>query len=64
LEIGQQFSDWIKNRIEKYGFEEGRDYHKLDFIKLGNQKTHGGDRRSVDYLLIFSAAKKLRRRAV
>lgn len=25
LESGQEFSPWIKNRIEKYGFIEGED---------------------------------------
>ena len=26
LQSSQQFSDWIKNRIEKYGFVENQDY--------------------------------------
>lgn len=26
LESKQKFADWIKNRIEKYGFEENKDY--------------------------------------
>ena len=36
LESKQRFADWIKNRIEKYDFEENKDYHKLYFDVLGN----------------------------
>ena len=36
LDSKQQFSDWIKNRIEKYEFVEGKDYQKLYFDYKGN----------------------------
>ena len=36
LESKQKFADWIKNRIEKYDFEENKDYHKLYFDVEGN----------------------------
>jgi phage anti-repressor protein len=36
LEVGRDFSSWIKGRIEEYGFAEGEDYH-LDSPNLGNQ---------------------------
>lgn len=36
LESKQRFADWIKNRIEKYDFEENKDYYKLYFDVLGN----------------------------
>lgn len=36
LENKQHFADWIKSRIEKYDFEENRDYHKLYFDVVGN----------------------------
>ncbi|MDR2052471.1 MAG: antA/AntB antirepressor family protein [Treponema sp.] len=26
LEVGRDFSNWIKDRIEKYGFLEGEDF--------------------------------------
>ena len=26
LKVKSRFNDWIKNRINKYGFEEGYDY--------------------------------------
>lgn len=38
LESGQDFSDWIKNRIEKYGFTEGEDFS----INLGKTSRRGG----------------------
>jgi anti-repressor protein len=59
LGIGRDFSTWIKDRIEKYGFLEGRDYQKLDSPELGNQAGWGGDRRSVNYLLTLSTAKEI-----
>lgn len=37
LESKQRFSDWIKNRIEKYNFIEGQDFQKLYFDVEGNQ---------------------------
>jgi phage anti-repressor protein len=30
LEVGRDFSTWIKDRIEKYGFVEGEDYRKWE----------------------------------
>jgi len=32
LESKQDFSNWIKNRIKKYGFIEGQDYVNNKFI--------------------------------
>lgn len=32
LEIGKDFSTWIKDKINKYGFEEGLDFSPI----LGN----------------------------
>ena len=32
LESKQDFSNWIKNRIEKYDFEEGVDYQSFNNI--------------------------------
>lgn len=57
LEVGKDFSTWIKDRIEKYGFVENVDYAKIDSPKSGNQK--GGDRRSVEYHISLSMAKEL-----
>lgn len=30
LQVGSQFSHWINGRIEKYGFEEGKDFTKVE----------------------------------
>ena len=57
LEVGKDFSNWIKDRIEKYGFVENIDYVKIDSPKLANQR--GGDRRSIDYYISLSMGKEL-----
>lgn len=57
LEVGKDFSNWIKDRIEKYGFEEDVDFVKIDSPKLANQR--GGDRRSIEYHISLSMAKEL-----
>lgn len=37
LESKQEFANWIRNRIEKYGFVENQDYEVFDkFIKKPN----------------------------
>ncbi|MCP1316865.1 antA/AntB antirepressor family protein [Halomonas sp. 707B3] len=54
------FRDWIRRRIEEYGFVEGQDFTKLDRANLRDQdSTHGGDRRSVDYTISLDMAKQL-----
>ena len=52
LEAKKQFSDWIKHRIQKYGFIEGVDY--VSFSLIGE---NGG--RSIEYALSISCAKEL-----
>lgn len=54
LESGQDFSDWIKNRIEKYGFIEGEDFS----INFGKTSRRGG-RPATDYHLTLDMAKEL-----
>ena len=57
LEVGKDFSTWIKNRIEQYGFIENIDYvvfpnsmeNAFDSPIRGNQTSgRGGDRRSIE----------------
>lgn len=43
LDVGKDFSTWIKDRIKKYDFIEGVDFAKIDSPVSGNQR--GGDRR-------------------
>ena len=50
----QDFSDWIKNRIKKYGFEDGKDYS----IKLWNNTGLRGKPKK-EYALTLNMAKEL-----
>lgn len=55
LESGQEFANWIKNRIEQYGFTDGEDY----LIKLSNRSDGRGGKRRTDYHLTLDMAKEL-----
>lgn len=59
LEVGRDFSNWIKDRIEQYNFVEGEDYL---LTKFGEQVPHQGGMRTVekiDYHLTLDMAKEL-----
>jgi anti-repressor protein len=56
LEVSRDFSTWIKERLEKYGFREGVDF-KTWSPDLGSEK-HGGQNK-IDYLLSVSTAKEI-----
>ena len=51
LESKQEFADWIKNRIEKYGFIENQDF----LITLS--KAPNGGRPSQEYFITLDMAK-------
>jgi anti-repressor protein len=67
LAVGRDFSTWVKDRIEQYGFAEGEDFSTVlgnkgtfDSPNRGNQNVgRGGDRRSIDYHLTLDTAKEL-----
>lgn len=71
LGVGNDFSTWIKLRIDEYGFVLGADYAVFDSPDFRNQSAkndqvesgwvtkRGGDRRSKDYGLSLSMAKEL-----
>lgn len=59
LHVGRDFSDWIKRRIQNYGFEEGTDFTVFDSTITGNQRKRGGDRKTVEYFLTIDMAKEL-----
>ena len=52
LGVGRDFSNWIKERIEKYGFVEGKDF-------TPNSAKSNGGRPLIEYLVTVSMAKEL-----
>ncbi len=58
LEIGRDFTTWIKSRIEQYNFEEN-----IDFIPVENFPQNGGKigkgRPQSDYILKLDMAKEI-----
>jgi phage anti-repressor protein len=60
LEVGKDFSTWIKGRIEDFEYQQGRDFIVITGSpNLGNQNGRGGDRRSIEYHLTLDMAKEL-----
>jgi anti-repressor protein len=55
IESKQQFSDWIKNRIEKYDFIENQDY----IIIHNSMKNSEAGRPAIDYILRLDVAKEI-----
>ena len=59
MHVGRNFSNWIKGRIQKYGFVANEDYL---LAKSGEQVPHQGGTRTVeriDYHLTLDMAKEL-----
>ena len=54
LEIGKDFSTWFKDRVEKYGFEEG-----LDFSPILGKTTESTGRPRKEYVVKLDMAKEL-----
>ena len=68
LQVGKDFSTWIKNRIDKYDFIEGKDFQTLYLDYQGNllniRLTQNGDSENqqvskIEYALSISMAKEL-----
>ena len=60
LEVGRDFSTWIKGRISKYGLIENKDFQRVSMIpQTGGIKNKGGDVKSVDYILPIKTAYSL-----
>jgi len=55
LGVGKDFSTWIKDRFEKYGFEEGKSYSPI----LGNRSDGLPGKPKQEYLLTISTAKEI-----
>ena len=60
LEVKSKFADWIKNRINKYGFEKDEDYTCLS-KNLETQRANGqnGIAKEIDYIITTDMAKEL-----
>ena len=56
LESGWRFADWIKERIEKYGFIDDEDY--TSFQEILKRESGGGTTRT-EYLLTLDTAKEI-----
>lgn len=56
LESKKDFSSWMKDRIERYGFIENQDYCLL--TEIGEQKGRGGHNK-IEYILTVDVAKEL-----
>lgn len=57
LEVGKDFSSWIKNRIEQYGFVDG-----VDFVSMEAAPKNGGAGNrgfKVEYYIAIDMAKEL-----
>ncbi|WP_069649667.1 antA/AntB antirepressor family protein [Caloranaerobacter ferrireducens] len=52
LEVKSKFADWIKNRIDKYGFIEN-----LDYVTVSKILENGG--RTKEYILKIDTAKEI-----
>lgn len=64
LEVGRDFTNWIKGRINEYGFVEGEDYLILntggqDFSPNLAKNHRGRGRPGSDYYLTLDMAKEL-----
>lgn len=63
LGVKRDFSTWIKDRIEEYGFIEGQDYifdESRFSPNLGKtSKCSKGGRPTIEYLLTIDMAKEL-----
>ena len=55
LESKQDFSTWIKNRVEQYDFVENADYLLHKFM----EQTPSGAKHKIDYYITLDMAKEL-----
>lgn len=56
LGSNRQFANWIKDRLDKYGFTDGEDYTSFnEIVKRGN----GGSTTRMEYLLTLDVAKEI-----
>ncbi|MGK9453195.1 antA/AntB antirepressor family protein [Acidithiobacillus caldus] len=59
LDVGKDFSNWIKDRIVKYGFFENQDFICSPFLASKDQPVGRGGHNRMDYILTLDMAKEL-----
>ncbi|PAF49275.1 hypothetical protein BKH41_03855 [Helicobacter sp. 12S02232-10] len=62
LEVGKDFSTWIKDRISKYGFVANEDFIIINSLtNFGEQANKGnaGGQNRIDYILTLDTAKQI-----
>lgn len=57
LEVGKDFTTWIKKRIGQYDFEENQDF--IFFPQTGENSSQGRGRPNVEYHIALAMAKEL-----
>lgn len=55
----RKFADWIKDRINEYGFVIGVDYVLISQVCEIKRQGRGGDRKTLDYHITLDMAKEL-----
>jgi anti-repressor protein len=56
LEVGKDFSTWIKDRVEQYDFTEGEDFQAISHSPISGSGNRGA---RIDYILTMEMAKEL-----
>lgn len=59
LGVGKDFSTWINNRIQQYGFEQDKDFVVVEEFSPNLGKTSKGGRPCIEYHLATAMAKEL-----
>ena len=59
LEVKSRFADWIKNRINKYSFEENEDYTIISEPSKNLEGSRLVNREQTDYIITLDMAKEL-----
>lgn len=60
LQVGRDFTTWIKVRIEKYGFVEGEDYQVVENLSSPKRgSSNSRQRLMTDYYITLDMAKEL-----
>lgn len=55
LQVGRDFSTWVKDKLQKYGFVENQDY--VSFPEIGEREI--GATKRIEYILKLDTAKEL-----